>query len=124
MSCENCRVLQSKLDRIRAILDEATATKPLFTSELGRLLAATASAKGLTLAAVSLEAGYAKDYASRIARGKLALNARAASLIGNVLGLDLSAYIVATKRAPRKAKEQPGSTAEPLPFKPGVGVAS
>jgi hypothetical protein len=120
MSCNECTRYRQALAQARDLIDAAldhgqSRGKPVFESELGRLVAATASAKGITLAAVSLESGYTSDYTARICRGKLALNERAAKLIGDVLGLDLVGYVVPMTRAPRKAK-----VAQAAPALPGI----
>ncbi len=90
-----------------------------FATPVGSVIASRAAEyppKGIDLTALSVAAGYADDYVARICRGKLTLNARAAKLIGDVLGIDLSEYVVASMRAPRKRKVAPDA-----PGLPGIG---
>jgi hypothetical protein len=125
-SCPDCKRYRLALieahDLITMVLDGGPGPLSLrqpkgFVTELGKLVAATASVKGKELSTVSLEAGFADDYVARVCRGTLLLNARAAKLIGDVLGLDLGEYVVATKRAPRKPKSAPAA-----PDLPGLSV--
>lgn len=123
-SCENCRVLQDKLDRIRAILDDAVAVprgrQVRVVTDAGRAMASAASALGLRLTEASVKAGFAADYAGKVCRGELPLSRRAALLFGGVLKVDLMPYV----KDERAGKGEPPA-AEPLPFPiSGVEVAS
>lgn len=85
-----------------------------YQTEHGRMIAAGVSAKRLSLSETSRAAGYASDYVTRVCRGDLPLNRRAATLIGGVLGIDLTGYVVDERKLP------PTTDAPALP---GIGAA-
>lgn len=117
MACENCRVLQSKLQRIMAIVEEDAGfalrrgRQVKILTEAGRVISSEASAQGRKLTEVSRAAGFAADYAGKLCRGELPLSRRAAKLFGDVLGVDLSGMI--------EERKAPAAVPEPLPFAPG-----
>ena len=59
----------------------------------GRLIAAGARAKGLTVREVSIRIGRAGDYLPRVCRGKLALNGPTAYAVGALLRIEIGQYV-------------------------------
>lgn len=97
-TCERCAELHRKLERIREILagngDARTGRKPPeYLSPHGKLIAATASAKGKRLSEISRSIGYGGDHVAKVCRGDIALSRRLAILIGVALGIDLVPYV-------------------------------
>jgi transcriptional regulator with XRE-family HTH domain len=123
--CERYRTLLGEIhDAIGACLDKGRIGKQAdYVTEHGKLIAATATAKGLKLAEVSKAAGYGKYYAARICRGDMKLTVRSAKLIGQALGIDLLVYVGREFTLGDGAGQAAGETPETTPAEPVVDKA-
>jgi ribosome-binding protein aMBF1 (putative translation factor) len=137
MSCKHCASTKDKLRRIAEILNEPDqvvrgrrAHSPLdIPTDYGRVIAVSAATAGVTLAELSKELGYGKDYVKRVCTGEFKVTRRFALQAGPRLGINLELHVGRggeAKGAPPVTVDLdklPLRPAESLQFQPGADVA-